>query len=62
MNNTYSNTFNLKYSNGIKKTNSLKISKEMEKTFDKSIPKKIKNYIFLNIKILILKILNLIIK
>ena len=42
MNNTFSNTFNLKYSNGIKKTNSLKISKEMEKTFDKSIPKKIK--------------------
>ena len=42
MNNTYSNTFNLKYSNGIKKTNSLKISKEMEKTFDKSIPIKIK--------------------
>ena len=42
MNNTYSNAFNLKYSNEIKKTNSLKISKEMEKTFDKSIPIKIK--------------------
>ena len=42
MNNTYSNAFNLKYSNEIKKRNSLKISKEMEKTFDKSIPIKIK--------------------
>ena len=42
MNNTYSNAFNLKYSNEIKKINSLKISKEMEKTFDKSIPIKIK--------------------
>lgn len=42
MNNTYSNAFYLKYSNQIKKTNSLKISKEMEKTFDKSIPIKIK--------------------
>ena len=43
MNNTYSNSF-MKYSNNIKKTNSLKISKEMEKAFDKSIPIKIKKF------------------